>query len=182
MNAIESAAVRSDPAVAPAPRWARRAAHVAALVALPSGLWRIGLALGFPLGYTEEGLRALVGPSAWGPVYLVVLSVLTEAAAMLTLGLVQRWGEVAPRWLPFVGGRIIPPRLAIVPAWLGVAVLTVLWTPFLFWWATPHDDMTALGHALVGFLYLPLVAWAPLLAAVTLSYQRRRRLSPVVMA
>jgi hypothetical protein len=38
---------------------------------LPSGPWRIGLALGFPLGYTDAGLHELVGPTRWGPVYLV---------------------------------------------------------------------------------------------------------------
>ncbi|WP_051108919.1 hypothetical protein [Actinomadura flavalba] len=166
--------VDEAPAVAAAPRWARRAAHAAALLALPSGLWRIGLALGFPLGHTDEGLRALVGTSAWGPVYLVALSLLTEAAALLTLGLVARWGEVAPRWVPLVGGAPLPRRAVAGAAWLGVAVLAVLWTPFLFWWTLPDDGMTPLGHTLVGFLYLPLVAWAPLLAAVTVSYQRRR--------
>ncbi|WP_207922831.1 hypothetical protein [Micromonospora sp. KC606] len=157
-------------------RRARWAAHTAALLAVPSGLWRIGLALGFPLGYTEQGHRDMVGSTGWGPVYLIGLSLLTEAAAMLTLGLVQRWGEVVPRWIPLIGGRTVPPLVAVVPAWIGVAVLAVLWTPFLLWWVVPHDGMTAAGHTLVGFLYLPLVAWAPLLAAVTISYQRRRRL------
>ncbi|WP_243711308.1 hypothetical protein [Actinomadura sp. KC216] len=142
---------------------------------MPSSLWRIGLALGFPLGYTDQGLRELVGPTVWGPVYLIALSVLTEVAALLTLGLVQRWGQVVPRWLPFVGGKSVPLHAVIVPAWLGVAVLSVAWTPLLLWWATPHEDMTDLGHTVVGLLYLPLVAWAPLLAALTLSYQRRHR-------
>ncbi|WP_156326108.1 hypothetical protein [Nonomuraea sp. SBT364] len=157
------------------PRWAVWAAHAAALVALPSGLWRIGLVLGFPLGYTEQGLRELVGPGMAGPVHMVALSVLTEGAGLLTLGLVRSWGEVVPRWVPYAGGRVIPRRVVQAVAWTGVAVLTVLWTPFLFWWTVPHDDMTAAGHVAVGFLYLPLVAWAPLLAAVTLAYRRRTR-------
>jgi hypothetical protein len=67
-----------------------------------------------------------------------------------------------------VAGRVL------VSAWSGVAALAVLWTPFVFWWALPADGMTPTGHFWVGFVYLPLVAWAPLLAAVTLSYQRRR--------
>ncbi|WP_246646585.1 hypothetical protein [Nonomuraea ceibae] len=157
------------------PRWPVVAAHAAALVALPSGLWRIGLVLGFPLGYTEEGLRALLGTGAAGPAYLVALSVLTEGAGLLTLGLVRPWGEVVPRWVPYAGGRVIPRRAVLAAAWAGVVVLAVLWTPFLFWWAVPHGDMTATEHLLVGFVYLPLVAWAPLLAAVTLAYQRRTR-------
>ncbi len=164
--------------IAEAPKWARRAAHVTALLAVPNGLWRIGLAFGFPLGYTEQGLHDLVGTSWWGPVKIVIISVLAEAAALLTLGLVQRWGVVTPRWVPFIRGRIIPRRLVLGASWAGVAVLLVLWTPFLFWWTVPPGDMTPAGHLLVGFLYLPLVAWAPLLAAVTISYQRRRRPCP----
>ncbi|WP_434445981.1 hypothetical protein [Lentzea sp. E54] len=162
-------------AITEAPRWARMAAHVTALLAVPSGLWRVGLALGFPLGHTEQGLRDLVGTTWWGPASLVALSVLCEAAALLTLGLVRRWGVITPRWIPFAGGRIIPRRAVLVAAWTGVAILTALWTPFLFWWAMPGDGMTPTGQLVIGFLYLPLVAWAPLLAAVTLSYQRRRR-------
>ncbi|MFD8556564.1 hypothetical protein ACWDOR_33765 [Streptosporangium canum] len=158
----------------PVPRWAVGVAHVVPLLALPSSLWRIGLALGLPLGYTEQGLRDLVGATAWGPLYLIALSMLTEAAALLTVGLVRRWGEVVPRWIPLLGGRTIPRLAVTVPAWFGVGVLALLWTPFLFWWTLPHPGMTVTGRLLVGFIYLPLVAWAPLLAAVTLSYQRRR--------
>jgi hypothetical protein len=36
--------------------------------------------------------------------------------AGLTLGLTRPWGEVFPRWIPSVGGRRVPPALAIVPA------------------------------------------------------------------
>ncbi|MEV1004971.1 hypothetical protein [Nonomuraea sp. NPDC050202] len=114
------------------------------LLVLPSSLWRVGLAAGLPLGYTEQGLRDIIGTTMWGPLYLVALAGLTEGAALLTLG---------------------------------VAVLTLLWTPFLFWWTLPHADMTGTGRLLVGLVYLPLVAWAPLLAAVTASYQRRRGVS-----
>lgn len=161
-----------------APKWARRAAHIAALLAVPSGPWRIGLTLGFPLGYTEQGLRDLGGTSWSGPTILIAISVLCEAAALLTLGLVQRWGVVTPRWIPIVRDRIIPRWLVLAAAWAGVAVLTVLWTPFLFWWTVPDPAMTPTGHLLVGFVYLPLVGWAPLLAAVTFSYQRRRLVDP----
>lgn len=162
-------------AAQPVPRWARWAAHAAALTALPAGLWRINVAFGGPSGYTEEGLRGVRPPGVWGPAYLIVLSVLTEGAALLTLGLVQRWGEVVPRWVPFIGGRVVPARPVVIAAWTGVGVLAVLWTEFLFWWAISHNGMTSTGQTVVGFFYLPLVAWAPLLAAVTLSYQRRHR-------
>lgn len=41
---------------------------------------------------------------------------------MLTLGLIQRWGEVFPRWMIGLRGRRVPPMLAVIPAAL-VAVL-----------------------------------------------------------
>lgn len=113
------------------PRWAVWAAHAAALTPLPSSLWRIGLAFGLPLGYTEAGFGVIRPPGVWGPAYLVTLSVLTEVAALLTLGLVHRWGEVLPGWVPFVGGARIPRFAAVVPAGLGVVVLAGLWTPLL---------------------------------------------------
>lgn len=155
-------------------RWAVWAAHAAAVTPLPSSLWRIGLACGFPLGYTQAGYRLICPPGIAGPTYLVVLSVLTEIAALLTLGLVHRWGEVLPDWVPWWGGAGIPRLAAVLPASLGVVVLAGLWTPFLGWWSMPADGMTAIGHAVVGFVYLPLVAWAPLLAVATVAYHRRR--------
>ncbi|MFD9575552.1 hypothetical protein ACFWBI_37755 [Streptomyces sp. NPDC059982] len=164
---------RPHSAVSSAPRWAVRAAHVAALTALPAGFWRLLLAAGYLGGYTEAGYQAL-GVTGWGAAYVASLSVATEALALLTLGLVRPWGEVLPRWVPFLAGRRVHPLAAVVPAGLGAVALTVIWTPFALWWAIPHPGMTALGSTVAGFLYLPLVAWGPLLGAVTFSYYRRR--------
>ncbi|CAA9246541.1 MAG: hypothetical protein AVDCRST_MAG83-1928 [uncultured Arthrobacter sp.] len=47
------------PAAAPPPRWARLAAHAAALTPLPSAPWRLALVLGFSGGFTEQGLTDL---------------------------------------------------------------------------------------------------------------------------
>lgn len=157
---------------APPPVWARRAAHLVVLTALPSGLWRIALAMGFPAGHTEQGYIDRVGSTS-GALYVVALSVLAEGIALLTLGLVRPWGEVVPRWMPLLGGRSVHPLAVVIPASVGVAILFIIWTPFLFWWMIPDDTMTAMGHTVVGFLYLPLVAWAPLLAAVTFNYHQR---------
>ena len=160
-------------AVAP-PRWATVAAHAAALTPLPAGAWRLALALGFSGGYTKQGLVEL-DLGGWGTAYVVGLTVLTELAALLTLGLVRPWGERLPSWLPALGGRRVRPRLAVVAAGVGAVLLLALWTPLLWWWTLPHHDMTPAGAAVVGLLYLPLVAWGPLLVAVTASYHRRHR-------
>lgn len=97
------------------PRWARTAAHAAALTPLPSALWRIALVFGFSAGYTEQGLEGL-NLSGWGWLYLVALSVVTEAVALLTLGLVQSWGEVVPHWVPLIGGRAVRPKPVVISA------------------------------------------------------------------
>ncbi|WP_030060571.1 MULTISPECIES: hypothetical protein [Streptomyces] len=174
-NQPAAATVAVTAADVPAPpRWAVRAAHVAAVTALPAGLWRLGLVAGWHGGYTDVGYQA-VGFTGWGAVWPVFLSLFTEALALLTLGLVRPWGTAPPRWVPFVGGRPVDPRAVVLAASCGAAGLALLWTPFAGWWAMPGTDMTPLGHFLVGFLYLPTVAWAPLLAAVTVSYHRRHR-------
>ncbi len=172
--ATSDSSIRPSPV--PPPRWARVTAHAAALTPLPSALWRLSLVFGFSGGFTKQGLIDL-DVAGWGWVYLVVLSVLTELAALLTLGLVQPWGEIVPRWVPHFGGRSIPARPVAIAASAGAVILILLWTQLLLWWNTPHPDMTTTGVDVVGFLYLPLVAWGPLLAAVTISYVRRHRVT-----
>ncbi|WP_323136051.1 hypothetical protein [Streptomyces sp. NBC_01481] len=152
------------------PRWVVLAAHAVPLVTLPSGLWRIALVAGVPL------LPRAVPD--WGEgLYIVMLSVVAECLALLTLGLVRLWGEVVPRWIPLIGGRRVRPGAAVVPALLGAAGLTVLcaWS-FYAQFAGLGDglDGSALQDAVLVVCYVPLLAWAPLLVAVTLAYRRRR--------
>ncbi|MGW4891391.1 hypothetical protein ACWEQL_03870 [Kitasatospora sp. NPDC004240] len=158
----------------PPPRWAVRAAHAAALVTLPSGLWRLLLAAGYTAGYTEAGYREL-DPQGWGALYVVGLSLAIELTGLATLALVRPWGEVLPARLPLVGGRRPDPRTVTRVAWLATVVLVVTCLPFAAWWALPHPQMTSLGSLLVGLLYLPLAAVGPLAGAVTYAYQRRHR-------
>jgi hypothetical protein len=160
---------------APVPRWAVTAAHLVPLTTLPSGLWRIPLALGFPMGMTEGGSSVQVG--GWESVYIVCLSLVAELTALLTLGLVRPWGERVPGRFPVIGGRRIPPMAVVVPAALGSLVLAGIWG-FAFRDFLSFDGVEfthGAWHALLVACYLPLLAWAPLLAAVTWAYHRRRR-------
>lgn len=159
--------------VAPPPRWAVRAAHLTALVVLPSGLWRIALVLGHPAGYTEAGFEPFATADA--KVWMLALSVAGELVALLTIGLVRPWGETVPHWIPWIGGRRVRPMAAVVPAALGAAALTLIWGTVPLWWTYPHEEMTATGNLVVGILYQPLFLWGPLMAAVTFSYHRRHR-------
>ena len=91
---------------------------------------------------------------------------------VLTLGLIQRWGEVFPRWIPVLRGRRVPPALAIVPASL-VAVLVTsaglmvdrIW---LTGWFGPDDAAAILPM-------LPWPLWGIGLGAATYAYHLRRR-------
>ncbi|RKT16326.1 hypothetical protein BX285_0661 [Streptomyces sp. 1114.5] len=171
-------AVLSAPAVPPAPRWARLAAKAAVLTTVPSGLWRIAFGFGIPMGFTGATAAAYAEHQpGWGTVYCVVLSLLAEALAFLTLGLVRPWGLVVPQWIPLIGGRRVRPLAAIVPALLGSVVLTVLGMEGLFGrWAdnlAEPDSPHGLAAVVMTLAYLPLVAWGPLLGAVTVDYARR---------
>ncbi|MFI5531536.1 hypothetical protein ACIA8O_23675 [Kitasatospora sp. NPDC051853] len=176
-----SATPTTVPAVRPPARWAVRTAKLAALTALPSGLWRVALGLGIPVGFsgTLEAEMTAHMPG-WGTLYVLALSALAEALAFLTLGLVRPWGQLAPHWLPFIGGRRIAPRTAATTAALGALAVTLITLYAATTWYSPE----AMGnpdapHGPAGFLmtaaYAPLLLWGPLLAVVTADFRRRSR-------
>ncbi|MEU9372317.1 hypothetical protein AB0D94_00810 [Streptomyces sp. NPDC048255] len=171
-----AADVPTGPAVSRPVRWA---AHAAALTLLPSGLWRIAIAVGIPVGWgVGSGLEAELFPGKWS-FYLVALSAFAEGLGLLTLGLVQRWGEVVPGWIPGLRGRRIPPLAVVVPAALGAAAVTLIAVPGAFHWSTgmaAPGAPTGAGWWLMTLCYAPLVLWGPLLAVVTVAYWRRRRI------
>ncbi|WP_242906967.1 hypothetical protein [Actinomadura terrae] len=172
------------------PRWARTAALAIPFLVLPSSLWRIvGITLHVPIvnGAGADGADGNL-PS-WLPVevYVLLLSLLSEGLAFTAIGLVATWGEVFPRWVPFLRGRRVPTLGAVVPAALGAAVLTPLWGTLAVFVPRAQTvqgrpvegpnpmDLNTWEGALAYGAYLPLVLWGPLLAAVTVAYWRRRR-------
>lgn len=156
----------------PVPRWAIRAAHLVPLATLPAALWRLPLVFGVSMGALETS-GAAVHVSGWEAVYVLSLSVVTEASALLTLGLVRPWGERAPAWIPFLGGRRLRPLAVIVPAAFGALLLTAIWG-YAFRDLDRLEFSHTGWHVLLVAAYLPLLAWGPLLAAVTYGYYRRR--------
>ncbi|MBZ4321055.1 hypothetical protein JNW98_17065 [Streptomyces sp. SCA2-4] len=155
------------------PRWARIAAHAVPFVILPSGLWRMGVMLAVPGFGTAEARSHGAGLD----LYLLVLFAVSEGLGLLTLGLVQPWGEVVPRWIPWLGGRPVRPLAAVVPAALGA--LASMGVVYYFFLSIAFDGFPA-GHtpteeAVLTVCYLPLLAWGPLLGLVTYAYHHRRR-------
>ncbi|MEU6928797.1 hypothetical protein [Streptomyces sp. NPDC046385] len=161
--------------VAGVSRRTRLAAYGVVLAVLPSSLWRLPAAFDRDIGAGER-------------VYVVFLSVLSEALAFTAFGLIARWGEVFPRWIPVLRGLRVPTGAAVVPAAVGAALLTFMWT--LLTPVTQVLGTTIRGDALPGdfpseaggweaasfyVCYSPLVLWGPLLAVLTVAYARRRR-------
>ncbi|MCF2528132.1 hypothetical protein [Yinghuangia soli] len=157
-------------------RWT---ATAATLTLLPSGLWRIAIACGWDSGFRDEALHPSNFPGRYS-FYLIALSIFAELVGMLTLGLVQRWGEVLPRWVPWLGGRRIPAMAAVIPASLGALLVTLVTVGGAFGW----NDADNMGHPdspqgakywIMTASYAPLMLWGPLLAIVTVAYYRRRK-------
>ncbi|MFC9793845.1 hypothetical protein ACFVJI_14485 [Streptomyces sp. NPDC127584] len=170
--------------VPPPPRWAVRAAHVAAWSTVPSGVWRVALVLGVPVGVMgrEEFLASFPHHSfLMGLGYVLLLCAVAEGASYLTLGLVRPWGDVMPRWIPLLGGRPVDPRIAVLAASLGAFTVTFLWWVLFFGGllaSESPDPGFSGGEALFLAAYAPLLLWGPLLAAVTWSYHRRHEARP----
>ncbi|MGE7386533.1 hypothetical protein ACQKM2_13755 [Streptomyces sp. NPDC004126] len=159
----------------PVPPWASITAHAIPLLLLPQCLWRLPFAFGFEMGLDVDGAI----PSLWVSVpYVFGLSLITEGLALLSFGLVRGWGEVAPAWLPFIGGKRIAPSAAIIPATLGGLGATVFWAPVLLSWfgvgdAAPFssDGWRTLAHLCIA----PGMLWGPLVLVLTYAYYTRRR-------
>ncbi|MEV6128154.1 hypothetical protein AB0M05_15195 [Streptomyces violaceusniger] len=165
------------------------------MAVLPSGLWRIAqVTFGVPLTKNVDIGRGQLPGRLPLEIYVVVLSIIAEGLAFLAVGLVTTWGEVWPRWVPFLAGKRVRPLSAIIPAALGAVALTATWTMTLLlslqgraldgresggsgWRGSLIHDVGELGWRAWVFVtaYLPLLAWGPLLAAVTYAYAVRRK-------
>ncbi|MEU1575412.1 hypothetical protein ABZ519_30490 [Streptomyces collinus] len=149
-----------------APVWARRAAHAIALCAIPSGLWRIAMASGVYVGYSDQVLRDVFDIPGWGVAYVVGLSVFTELAALLPLLL------VSDRWRP------LRPRTLTALAWTASAVLVLvtLWQLVVAFTVESRTYMSSgTAQTVWGFTFAPLFAIPVLMTAVTWSYAERHR-------
>ncbi|WP_410821898.1 hypothetical protein [Micromonospora sp. 050-3] len=103
--------------VATVGRWATA---VAIAVPLLFAATRYAWMAGVPLGINDAAMRHLLDTDGrWRGGALATFAVI---GAGLTLGLVQHWGEVFPRWVFRLGGRRVPVRLAVIPAMV-IAVL-----------------------------------------------------------
>ena len=165
-----------------AARWGRIAVYVAMVAPVFYALTRYAWALGIPLGMSEEYLRSGQESGMWiGGLSLATFGLV---GAVLMLGLVQRWGEVFPRWMIGLAGRRVPIALAVVPASIVSVLLIVggigIWSGLAQMVANlaagGAEDIEIIG-ALIFQLGPTLLfpVWGVALAVATLGYYYRRR-------
>lgn len=165
-----------------AARWGRIAVYVAMVAPVFYALTRYAWALGFPLGMSEEYLRRGQESGTWtSGLFLASFGLV---GAVLMLGLVQRWGEVFPRWMIGLGGRRVPIALAVVPASVVSVLLIVggigIWSD-LDRMATGLAAGGSEGIGLIGEIVfqvgptLLFPVWGVALAVAAMGYYYRRR-------
>ncbi len=166
---------RDEWAAEPAPRWGTWATYAAVVLPLPYAATRLAWAFGIPLGLSDASQAASVaagGVTAPG----FSLGGMALAGALLTVGLARRWGEVVPGWVPAVGGKRVPPVLAIVPATVASTALIVgglaIWRMAASGSLTVFDSAVDWGAVPPALLFLP---WGVALGLATLAYAHRRR-------
>lgn len=161
-----------------AARWGRWAVSVSFVVPVLYAVTRGAWALGIPLGISDGFLRWLQSTGlVWAGAGLAMIAV---GGAILTLGLVARWGEIFPPWIPFLANRRVPVWLVVAPASLVSVLVTAAGLMFvrltLFGTLSVGERDLALDEnwaALAPELLWPL--WGAALAAATLAYYYRRR-------
>jgi hypothetical protein len=165
-----------------AARWGRIGLYVALAAPIFYVLTRIAWAVGIPLGMSAAALRLGQESGTW--IKGLSLAGFGLAGMVLMLGLVQRWGEVFPRWMIGLAGRRVPIPLAVIPASLASVLLVVggigIWVD-LPGMVANAAAAGAEGTTLVGEIIfqvgptLLFPVWGAALAVATLGYYYRRR-------
>jgi hypothetical protein len=147
-------------------RWGRVATWVAAACPLPYALLRMTWLTPWPLG-APGGAAALDGGVR---VFGLLLGLAAFGGAVLTVGLVSRWGEVFPHWIPWLRGRPVPVAAAVVPATVVSVALCAASVSLVM--ISAQEDAPWL------VLAIPAPIWGPALALATFAYHRRRTTVP----
>lgn len=158
-------------ATAAARRWGRGATLAAAMCPIPYGLCRLTWITPWPLG--GHGIDEFVisrDLEAAERLQGFLFAPAVAVGVVLTLGLISRWGEVFPRWLPGVGRHPVPVMLAVVPGGIVAAVLTLA-GPVTIVDLVEYGD---LAESTYGFFFMPYPVWGPLLGLAVFAYWLRR--------
>lgn len=150
-------------------KWGKRAVAVAVVIPLVYCMTRWLWALGFSLGIDEQWYREGQENGLW--LAGAALASMGAVGALLTLGLVQRWGEVFPRWMIGLRGKRVPIMLAVVPATVVALLVTSAGTMYIrmaFTMGVEDKWVTNMPETL-------WPVWGGALFLAALAYLQRRR-------
>ncbi|WP_152360890.1 hypothetical protein [Microlunatus speluncae] len=156
-------------------RWVRRHRTVitilAALGPLPYCLVRLTWLTPWPYGMDPATLPADI--RIWG----LLLSSGGWAGLVLTIGLIRPWGEIFPRWVPFLAGRRVPIWFAAAPGSFIAAVLCVSAIPMIRSFAEGGIE-----GGLISMVIFPFWFWGPMLSLAVWGYVLHRRSAAVAVS
>ncbi|MEU6622041.1 hypothetical protein ABZ926_14925 [Streptomyces litmocidini] len=176
-----------------APRIVRLAAWAGTLAFVPYVAMKLVWAFGGTFaGITGEEMLAVSERNGASGLFLTLESwgldptaLLAALGVFLLWGLVRPWGQVFPRWTPFLRGRRVPRWLPLVPALLGAATLApygvvgigyLLLAAFGAVTMRPGDFHSPNDALLVGWIGMVAFAlYGVALAVATRSYWLRTR-------
>lgn len=144
---------------------------LAALGPLPYCLIRLTWLTPWPYGMDPATLEADI--RIWG----VLLSAGGWAGLVLTIGLIRPWGEIFPRWMPFLAGRRVPVWFAAGPGSFIAAVLCISAIPMIRAFAE-----SGMEGGLMSMVIFPFWFWGPMLALAVWGYVLHRRSAAVAVS
>jgi hypothetical protein len=157
------------PYVVPSRDWGWWATVLAALCPLPYAVARMTWLTPWPTIIDADTLADQPAMRIFG----LSLGFAAIGGAVLTVGLLRKWGSVYPGWVPIVGGRSVSPVWPTVLAVVVGAAVTVAGRSMLQMTFTEDDVMSKAETMLL----LPFPVWGPLLIAAAIAYYRRRTAS-----
>ncbi|WP_193071197.1 hypothetical protein [Brevibacterium sp. FME37] len=129
-------------------------------------LWALGIPFGLSPEFYSEGLQVGMWHSG------LALAIAGLLGALLTLGLVQRWGERFPRWTGPLVGRRVPILLATIPA--GIVTLAMFTGGMGMIHSVLLNGVSIDGNWVTIGPTLLFPLWALALGWVTYAYRARR--------
>jgi hypothetical protein len=153
------AAPASWATLASARRWSRAVTIAAALCPVPYGVVRLTWLTPWPLG--GNGIDEFVMSNSLDAAARIqggLFALACTVGVVLTLGLISRWGEVFPRWVPVLSGRAVPVMLAVVPGTLVAAVITIS-APGMLLGPIESGEVREVAFML---FFFPFPVWGPL--------------------
>ncbi|MBS4218722.1 hypothetical protein KHA96_10400 [Bacillus sp. FJAT-49711] len=154
---------------------------IAALAPIPYAITRFAWALNIPLGVSSQFLADFSTLNAAARFTEWAFGFLCVGGSILTLGLIQKWGEIFPRWFPFIGGKKVPIMLAVIPATIVALAVTSAGFVFTFQFFSLALHFTTTESIIFEQLWGavgPMVFWGPwgvTLGLSTIAYYYRRR-------